>query len=502
MRIGLSITFVVVVLLLGVCTFFASRSHKPIGKTVAMLCVSLIVPVLGNLFIISSPVMPLSITGCYLYFIGMNLTMFGLTKFTLEYCSINKNQKLIKIIIYSILILDSVQILVNLFTNHVFIMETIEANLFGNYVGVYNRFIPKFGLYIHRVIDYSILAGVLVTLIIKAVISPKVYAERYLVILFAMIAVAVWETFYILSRLPIDISMIGFGVFGGLVFLLALYYRPLRLLDRMLAAIASKMTESICFFDTSDRCIWVNNKALELLELDSDELDKVTERLIERIGDFTKKENGWKETITKGSGDEIISFAVEKHAVSDSKNRVVGSYLLIRDNSVEQKTLERETYNANHDALTKALNRAGYDAKMNEIDLEKCFLLLIDLDAFKATNDEHGHTIGDKVLIKIVDIITDHFRKEDYVCRIGGDEFAVIIPNANGNTPYLVKERVDHINKELTDKAAELPLTSISAGGAFGKDAENSYELFNNADHALYETKFNGKCGFTLFKKR
>ena len=88
------------------------------------------------------------------------------------------------------------------------------------------------------------------------------------------------------------------------------------------------------------------------------------------------------------------------------------------------------------------------------------------------------------------------------VCRIGGDEFAVIIPNSDSETPKLVKERVKKINSILTSGEDGLPKVSISAGGAFGKDAENGYELTNNADHAMYSTKFNGKCGFTLFKKR
>ena len=70
------------------------------------------------------------------------------------------------------------------------------------------------------------------------------------------------------------------------------------------------------------------------------------------------------------------------------------------------------------------------------------------------------------------------------------------------DTPMFVRNCIDHINDELENKGIRLPAISISAGGAFGKDAENFYELFNNADHALYETKFKGKRGFTLFAKR
>ena len=497
MRIAFSIIFVVLILVLSFCAIVSFKSRKPNGKSVALLVASLIPPVVGNLLIIASIYESLSLIGCYFYFLGMNLVMGATINFTFDYCGINKHKNVIKTVLYTVLILDGIQLLLNIFTHHAFGFENIEV-----YGSVYYRFIPYWGQTIHRVVDYTILGGVLITFIVKTIISPKVYSERYLVILFAMLAVAAWQTFYIVSRTPVDVSMTGFGVFGVLVFLLALFYRPLRLLDRMLAALASRMSEALFFFDTTGRCIWVNERANNLLHLDEDNLPNASDLLKEKFGQFEKEGDDWKRNCIIGSGDSLKSYIIERHAVIDHKNRVVGHYLSIRDNSIEEKNLQRETYNATHDSLTKALNRAGYDSVMKEVELSKTFLILIDVDSFKATNDEHGHTIGDQVLVRIVDCITEHFRDEDFVCRIGGDEFAVVISDADKTTPTLVEKRIDAINEELRKEFNDLPTASISAGGAFGKDAENSYELFNNADHALYETKFNGKCGFTSFKNR
>ena len=333
-------------------------------------------------------------------------------------------------------------------------------------------------------------------------VLPRVYAEKYWVILLAMAAVAAWQTFYIFSRTPVDFSMIGFGVFGFLVFALVLYYRPLRALDRMLGVIASRMPEGIIFFDTNDHCIWANKKALNILKMEEDELDNVKKYLNDKFGQPKQKGGEWTQQFICKTGDAFESYELERRDVIDEKNKKVGAYLSIRDSSKEQKTIQRETYNANHDSLTRVLNRAGYDALLDSIDLNKCFLVLFDIDSFKAANDKYGHTTGDKVLVRMVEIVQSYFRGKDYLCRIGGDEFAVVITDANEKTPEFVKDRVANINNYLISGEEELPLCSVSAGGAFGKDAENAYELFNNADHALYETKFSGKCGFSLFKKR
>lgn len=497
MRIALSAIFSVLIVSLGVCVFISFKSRKPIGKYVAFLVGALIFPVTGNLFIISAPFQILSTVGCYIYFLGMDISMYAMVVFMYKYCNVNKKLHFIKYVVLAVMIADGIQLLCNVFGNHVFYLEQITVD-----DSIFYAYRAKIGLVLHRIADYTTLAGVLAVFVVKSITSPRVYAERYLVILFAMIAVAAWQTFNIFSRRPLDYSMLGFGVYGGLVFLLVIYYKPVRLLDRMLASIASKMPEALFFFDRSGRCIWANDKALEFFNLANDELDYAPNLLKEKFGDLRNKGLEWNENYVSGLGEDMKSYALAMHAVIDGKGRSVGYYLTIRDNSIEQFKIQQETYNATHDALTRVYNRAGYDSLIDNANLNDTFLLLIDIDSFKETNDKHGHNIGDKVLIKIASTIQKHFRKEDYVCRIGGDEFAIIIPGANKETSKLIKKRIDTINNELKTIEDDLPFATISAGGAYGASSENFLELFNDADHALYETKFKGKCGFTLFVKR
>ena len=96
-----------------------------------------------------------------------------------------------------------------------------------------------------------------------------------------------------------------------------------------------------------------------------------------------------------------------------------------RENQETQKLIRHE---AEHDALTDALNRGSFEKILNIYEGgEKPFAMIIcDIDIFKQVNDLHGHTVGDLILRKVARLLTTTFRSIDYVCRIGGDEFAAL----------------------------------------------------------------------------
>jgi hypothetical protein len=238
---------------LAVCACLALRSRRVIGKYVAQTVAALIPPVIGNMIIIASGTKAQSTLGCYIYFIGMDLVMLALTGFTLEYCQLPKLRAKYLTAVRALLAVDAVQLLLNPLFGHAFDTEPILVDGFA-----YCRLVPRLGQTFHRVVDYGILATVIVIFIYKLIHTPRIYAERYGIILAAILAGLVWETYYIFSRTPIDRSMVSFGVFGLLVFYFSIYYRPVRLLDSMLANIASEMPEAMFFLDVSGHCVWAN----------------------------------------------------------------------------------------------------------------------------------------------------------------------------------------------------------------------------------------------------
>ena len=176
---------------------------------------------------------------------------------------------------------------------------------------------------------------------------------------------------------------------------------------------------------------------------------------------------------------------------------LAGTYNKMYD--VYQKSVASLNFKANHDELTKVYNRSGYDLLLASLDLSNAGLLLIDVDLFKTVNDTYGHQAGDRMLQKVADTITKFFRSGDYVCRIGGDEFVVIMLQVNRTHTALIEDKINQINRALADTQDGLPPASISAGVSFGNEAESARQMYEQADQALYETKRRGRCGVSFF---
>lgn len=168
---------------------------------------------------------------------------------------------------------------------------------------------------------------------------------------------------------------------------------------------------------------------------------------------------------------------------------------------VYKKSIEHLNYKASHDELTGVYNRAGYDLLVESIDLATTYMMVIDVDDFKKVNDEYGHNAGDNVLVRVAKVLQMFFRSDDYVCRVGGDEFVVLMVHSSRNSDKLIAAKVEDINRELAKgNTDDAPAASISAGVAHGEEHDTSQTLFEKADKALYETKKSGKRGYSFYK--
>lgn len=160
---------------------------------------------------------------------------------------------------------------------------------------------------------------------------------------------------------------------------------------------------------------------------------------------------------------------------------------------------EHLRHEAETDALTNVLNRGSYD-KILDDQTGDYALVLIDVDHFKEINDEYGHEVGDEVLKRVASIIDHSFRSSDYVCRIGGDEFAVILPKATSANKDAIGAKVDYISKTVAEEAEGLPHVTVSCGIAFS-DGKPNANLYHDADKALYMSKHAGRDQYTFFEK-
>ena len=159
---------------------------------------------------------------------------------------------------------------------------------------------------------------------------------------------------------------------------------------------------------------------------------------------------------------------------------------LLKENEEKTKAL---SYTATHDALTGLLNRAAFDKAYRAVHRDQIALLIADVDHFKQYNDEFGHDIGDKVLQMAAEALKRHFRDEDQICRIGGDEFCIIMPGICQNRAESVRDRMIRINAELAEMNDQLPPVTLSAGIACWDRPNPLGSVFTDADHVLLELK-------------
>lgn len=169
---------------------------------------------------------------------------------------------------------------------------------------------------------------------------------------------------------------------------------------------------------------------------------------------------------------------------------------------VYKNSLDRLNFKASHDALTGVYNRSGYDLLLSSIDLSSTYMMLLDVDNFKTINDTYGHETGDKVLIKLVRVLMNNFRTDDYICRIGGDEFVIFMVHAAEVQQDLIASKIEKINKELERTDDGLPPASISVGIVHGKSASDPKKLFEKTDEAMYRAKQKGKRTYLFYSKQ
>ncbi|GAB3184289.1 sensor domain-containing diguanylate cyclase [Hydrogenophaga aquatica] len=167
-------------------------------------------------------------------------------------------------------------------------------------------------------------------------------------------------------------------------------------------------------------------------------------------------------------------------------------------NRVLQQQLQEQ---ANRDPLTGLFNRRYLDATM-ERELARCqresqplSLLVMDIDHFKRINDEHGHPAGDEVLRQVAQLLAGRARNSDVVCRYGGEEYLVLLPNMTAHTALV---RAEEYRSQL--QAMGIPFedktlrTTLSIGMAsFPKHGRTVHELIRLADAALYQAKQAGR---------
>lgn len=157
------------------------------------------------------------------------------------------------------------------------------------------------------------------------------------------------------------------------------------------------------------------------------------------------------------------------------------------------------------DSLTGFLNRRSFEEKIEKFlrkPMSYGTFFMMDMDNFKSVNDTYGHLAGDELILIFADIIKNCVREQDFVCRVGGDEFAIFFPYLDKEK--VIRKRADEIMSCFAKERERLGYSncSVSIGimTKYAKSNNMDYDkLYKCADNALYYVKNNGKDDFHIY---
>lgn len=208
---------------------------------------------------------------------------------------------------------------------------------------------------------------------------------------------------------------------------------------------------------------------------------------------------------SRHGGSFDIQYSITPLSTLNGQN--IGSVLVIQDVTESREMLRQLSYSASHDVLTHLANRASFESHLKRHLLnianakERHALIFIDLDRFKAVNDNAGHAAGDALLREISALMLSLLRKGDILARLGGDEFGLLLPECKAEEACDIAQRiVEGVNGYRFTWEGRTHRIGASAGITFiDKENTNLTSLFSQADMACYASKNNGRGRVTLY---
>ncbi len=204
----------------------------------------------------------------------------------------------------------------------------------------------------------------------------------------------------------------------------------------------------------------------------------------------------------------IITFLTNAVGQSQEQHQSLSNELNKACEEVTQLKvkLEKSRQEALVDTLTGLLNRRGCELKLQNLSLSDMHSsLVIDIDHFKKVNDTFGHSIGDKVIQLVANVIKENVAVSDIPVRYGGEEFVVVLSNKSQQFAHTIAEKIRlAISKlKLVQRQTNtiLPPITVSIGIAELQKNMAWSTLFNNADEALYQAKGSGRNRCVLSAK-
>jgi diguanylate cyclase (GGDEF)-like protein len=338
---------------------------------------------------------------------------------------------------------------------------------------------------------------------------------RRLLVLYLFIAllplIGLMAEFFIPVRTGLDFLTLG-ALAGGILLSISILASDIRFVETIAKDALFKHDEDpLILTDDAGRMLDFNMAADALFpQLDPEVVGLPLQDILAREEHFFQRiDHPMKPDLEIKKGDTVNYYEIKSTPANNAWGRSVGRVIRLVDVTKKRKESDAMHRLATRDSLTGLLNRRQFISlaklalQRDQIDGSGLAVIVFDLDRFKAINDTYGAAVGDEVLRTVGNLLLSHFRKSDLVGRIGGEEFAILLPSTQGADALKLAEKCCTIIRETTivlqDQTIRL---TLSGGVASTPSLEADLDLImKSADAALREAKEKGRDRVSFAEK-
>lgn len=386
----------------------------------------------------------------------------------------------VKCIVYIAAGLDTISMVINAWTGHVFVMKWSSIHGIDH---CYSKYDMTAVYMVHEVLVHIVLLMVILTFLYKVIHSVPVYRIRYLCILLCLGLVITANFGYVFFDMTLDLSSILYVCMSFIIAFFSLYHIPKGMIASILDSSIKELNDGIVCFDSENRCIYCNNRGADFFNVQGpgNSADEKFRRWLDgrdasAIDTFT-----WNNEVKEDGGSSM--YEITYYPIFDKKQHYIGCYFHTHDITDSYNSLKRERFRATHDSVTGCLNRNGFFERVRKaIDEEpdvRRYMIVSDIRNFKLVNELFGTDTGDSILIRTSELLRQYMDGASIYGRLTADRFAICMKKTDFDIHIF-----DRITNELSDMAHNSVYSMHTHIGIY-EIVDNSMEITVMCDRAI-----------------
>ena len=456
MKLLLATILTVALIVIGYYIYKTGKEKKKIARTVGRIMLTGWLIVLFNLISLVTRYESVCSIAYSFYFIASNWMLYYLFRFSIDYLGYHFERHINRPMLITVLILDSLSVLLNSVFGHLFELRHVE--MFGGESYYELAVEPLF--YVHYTIILLLVVCCLIAFFYGTITAPVFYRKKYLIIAILTLSLAVINIFTVKSA--VDVSVIGYVLEAVCIYHCSFTFTPQKLLQKMLLQVTQDMTVAVFALDTEGKRFYSNSYADSLLGEEAPLVneDGITlEKWCHKR--YKKEKQDFIEEQTFYRKKEEVVLKIQLQCMVDGKKHLQGGYFVIQDRTEELNNLKEEQYLATHDSLTGVYNK-DYFCEVSKRYMEKhaeteFLIICTDIKEFKIINDSFGTKTGDKILQNMARMLRDDLPGTVACGRIGSDVFSALIPEKKFNETLFTDRKGDDLLSGV-EKAFSFPV--------------------------------------------